>query len=118
MVHTPRVPATMTSARVRATALLLMLCWQATTARAQEVVPALVDRDLTVAAGASLVNAAGVLVEQLERQVVPDRLFAERGLPRRAINISYRTAKLFLFDRPQEDWLMVANHEMSVDRKP
>ena len=36
----------MTSARVRATALLLVLCWQATTAHAQEV--AGIRRDVTI----------------------------------------------------------------------
>jgi hypothetical protein len=74
--------------------------------------PALVDRSLTVGAGATLAVAAGDLVARAESLVIPDRLVAERGTGRRAANIAYRTGKLLLFDLPQESWLMVANHEL------
>lgn len=74
--------------------------------------PALVDRSLSVGAGATLSVAAGDLVALLESELVPHRLVEERGALRRTGNIAYRTAKLILFDRPQEQWLMVANHEV------
>ena len=75
-------------------------------------VPAVVDPDLTVGAGATLANAAGESVAMLEGLVVPDRLFDERGAGRRGANIAYRVTRLLLFDIPQERWLLVANHEV------
>jgi len=84
----------------------------ASAATAQTTTPALVDRDLTVGAGATLAVAAGDLVARAEHIVVPDRLLDEHGAGRRTANIAYRSAKLLLFDRPQEAWLMVANHEV------
>jgi hypothetical protein len=74
--------------------------------------PALVDRSLSPGAGATLAVAAGDLLARLESEVVPDRLTEERGALRRTGNIAYRTAKLLLFDKPQEQWLLVANHEV------
>jgi len=81
-------------------------------AAAGQLAPALVDRDLSVAAGATLVNAAGDIAEQLEMRYVPSQLFEERGAARRGANIAYRVTRLLLFDRPQEEWLRVANHEV------
>jgi hypothetical protein len=100
------------SSRPQVAAAALVAALAGADLHGQQIVPALVDRDLSVAAGASLANAAGEIVEQLERRVVPDALVAERGAGRRSINVAYRTAKLLLFDRPQEEWLMVANHEL------
>src|SRR5687768_468919 len=74
--------------------------------------PVLADRSLTVGAGATLAVAAGDLVARGEALLIPDRLVVERGAGRRAANVGYRTAKLLLFDLPQESWLMVANHEV------
>ncbi|HEX5110975.1 MAG TPA: hypothetical protein VFV95_21130 [Vicinamibacterales bacterium] len=88
------------------------LCLTCEPVAAGQVVPALVDRDLSVAAGATLVNAAGEIAEQVEMRYVPSRLFEERGGSRRAANIAYRVARLLFFDRPQEEWLRVANHEV------
>jgi hypothetical protein len=72
----------------------------------------LVDRDLTVGAGATLAAAAGAAVELAQDLVVPTRLFDEQGVGRRSANITYRTLRLLYFDRPQEAWLLVANHEV------
>jgi hypothetical protein len=81
------------------------------TAQAQTT-PVLFDPHISVGAGASIAVGAGDLVAQLEHIVVPDRVTAEQGVGHRSANIAYRTAKLLLFDRPQEHWLMVANHEV------
>jgi hypothetical protein len=79
---------------------------------APQTTAALVDPDLTVGAGATLAVAAGDLVARAESLVLPVRLFKEQGRHRRVANIAYRSAKLVFFDRPQEAWLMVANHEV------
>jgi hypothetical protein len=77
-----------------------------------QTTPALIDPDLTVGAGATLAVAVGDLVARVESTFVPVRLFDEHGAAHRAANMAYRSAKLVLFDRPQEAWLMVANHEV------
>lgn len=79
---------------------------------AQEPVPILLDPGMTVGAGATVTAAIGSAVARAEDAVVPARLFGERGLWRRAANISYRLLKLTYFDVPQEQWLLVANHEV------
>jgi hypothetical protein len=79
---------------------------------AQQTTAVLFDPHLTVGAGASVALGAGDIVEHLERLVVPERIFEERGVGRRSANIAYRSGTLLLFDRPQEHWLMVANHEV------
>ena len=81
-------------------------------ASAQSSALVLVDRDLSIGAGATLANAAGRMVEAAENALVPQRLFEERGLGRRSGNIAYRTARLLYFDWPQEAWLLVASHEV------
>ena len=101
---------------VRASALLLfgLLCL-ATRAAAQAPATTvlLVDREFTVGSAASIAVGTGDLVAALESRFVPDRLLEERGRARRAANIAYRTAKLFLFDVPQEELLLVVNHEIA-----
>jgi hypothetical protein len=77
-----------------------------------QTVPALVDRDLSVGAGATLANAAGQAVALFEGRYVPDSLFDERGVARRGGNIAYRALRVLFFDLPQEQWLLVANHEV------
>jgi hypothetical protein len=77
-----------------------------------QATPALVDQNLSVGAGATLANAVGEAAASIEGKFVPVRLFEERGATRRTANIAYRTARLLLFDRPQEQWLLVANHEV------
>ena len=79
---------------------------------AGQLTPVLVDRDMSAGSGATLVNAVGEAVAAIEDRFVPRRLFEERGVGRRTANIAYRTARLLLFDKPQEDWLLVANHEV------
>jgi hypothetical protein len=74
--------------------------------------PVLVDRDLTVGAGATVAAAVGEAVARIEDAFVPARLFSERGVARRSANVTYRVFKLVLFDIPQESWLLVANHEL------
>jgi len=100
-----------TRCRVRCACVWLSLVICASPAFAQ-FTPVLVDRSLSVGAGATLAVGAGDVVALLESEFVPDRLMEERGALQRTGNIAYRTAKLLLFDRPQEQWLMVANHEV------
>jgi hypothetical protein len=92
--------------------IAVMVSSEAAAQTAAQVTPALVDRDLTVGAGATLAVAAGDLVARLESAVVPDRIVDEHGVVRRTADVAYRSAKLLFFDKPQEDWLMVANHEV------
>jgi hypothetical protein len=73
----------------------------------------LVDRDLTVGAGATLVNAIGDVAASVQGRYIPDRLFDERGASRRSVNIGYRLLRLLFFDLPQEQWLLVASHEVA-----
>lgn len=72
----------------------------------------LLDRDMSAGAGATVTNAAGRLAADVEDRFVPLQLFEERGKVRSGLNVSYRLAKLALFDQPQENWLRVANHEL------
>lgn len=97
----------------RVTSLVLLFgLTVASAGAAQQVVPVMVDTDMSVGAGASVTAAMGALVARAEDAYVPSRLFVEQGIPRRAANISYRLLKLTYFDVPQEQWLMVANHEL------
>ncbi|MBI3049193.1 MAG: hypothetical protein HYY76_12875 [Acidobacteria bacterium] len=73
---------------------------------------ALVDPDLTVGAGATLVATMGAALARAEDAVVPHRLFAERGTLRRTANVAFRLLKFSLFDAPQEQVLLVVNHEL------
>jgi hypothetical protein len=95
--------------------LIVVLVWLALAAPVlaqQDRLPILVDRDLTVGAGASVTTTLGTAVARGEDVVVPVRVFSERGPARRGTNISYRVGRLFLFDLPQEEWLVVINHEV------
>lgn len=74
--------------------------------------PALVDRDFTVGAGATISATLGGVVARAEDGVVPHRLFTERGALRRTANISFRLLKYAVFDAPQERLLLVVNHEL------
>jgi len=78
----------------------------------QATSPALIDRDFTVGAGASISATLGSLVARAEDAVVPHRLFTERGGLRRGSNITYRLLKYAVFDVPQESLLLVLNHEL------
>jgi len=71
-----------------------------------------VDQHLSPAAGATLINAGGRILAQTEDRFVPLTLFEGGGRVKRTVNVSYRVAKLLLFDSPQENWLRVANHEV------
>jgi hypothetical protein len=97
-------------------AVLVVLLVGTTGPAAQSAVsagtPVLIDRGITAGAGATITNAAGRLAADVEGRFVPLRLFEERGKVRRAVNATYRLAKLALFDEPQENWLRVANHEV------
>jgi hypothetical protein len=98
---------------VRAVALAAATCAAATSVAAAQVTsPALFDTDLTVGAGAALITTAGAALDRGEDVVVPHRLFAERGVPRRAANVTFRLLKLSGFDAPQEHLLFVVNHEV------
>lgn len=74
--------------------------------------PALVDRDLTVGAGATIGATLGEALARAGDAVVPHRLFIERGLLRRSTNITFRLLKVALVDAPQEAFLQVATHEL------
>src|SRR5215510_2552804 len=67
---------------------------------------------MTVGAGATIAVAIGDMVGQAEDPIVPVRLFEERGIGRRGANIAYRFVRFTLFDLPQEQFLLVANHEI------
>jgi hypothetical protein len=81
-------------------------------ATAQDATPVLVDRHMTVGAGATVSTAVGAALARAEARVLPDKLFDERGLGRRSANIGYRFYKLALFDLPQEQFIQVATHEI------
>jgi len=72
----------------------------------------LVDRDMTVGAGATMSATIGALVGRAEDTSIPDRLFAEDDGGRRTGNVAYRLGKLALFDAPQEHLLLVFDHEL------
>jgi hypothetical protein len=84
----------------------------------------LVDRDLTVGAGASIAAAIGAVVARGEDRSVPHRMLAEcpdepnpdrpsgKCGARRAANIAFRLAKHAFFDAPQEHLLLVFDHEV------
>jgi hypothetical protein len=78
----------------------------------QSTSPAVVDPQMSVAAGAALMGTLGEVVARSENAVVPHRLFAEQGIARRAANVSFRLGRFFFFDVPQEHMLMVVNHEV------
>jgi len=73
---------------------------------------ALFDPDLTVGAGATISATIGTLVAHAEDRGIPDRLFDEPGAPRRTANVTYRFLKHVFFDAPQEELLLVFNHEV------
>ena len=78
----------------------------------QSTSPLLVDRDMSAGAGAVLMATAGEALARAENRVVPHRLFEERGVGRRAANVTYRLGRFLFFDAPQEKFLMVVNHEL------
>jgi hypothetical protein len=78
----------------------------------QTTTPVLFDRDMTVGAGATVTDAVGQALAEVEDAFIPPRLFAEHEMPRRTANIAYRLLKLGFFDLPQEQLLWVANHEV------
>ena len=73
---------------------------------------ALLDPDLTVGAGAAISATIGALVAHAEDRAIPDRLFDEPGASRRTANVTYRFLKQVFFDAPQEELLLVFNHEV------
>ena len=73
---------------------------------------ALIDAEMTPGAGAALVDFVGTALARVEHTVLPPRLFEEDTRLRRSLGVSYRFAKLFALDLPQEEWLRVANHEV------
>ena len=79
---------------------------------ADQTTPVLVDADMTAGAGATVIVALGAAVSRAEDTVVPDRLFVERGWKRRTTNVGYRALKFWYFDVPQEELLLVVNHEV------
>ena len=79
---------------------------------ADQTTPVLVDSDMTAGAGATVIVALGAAVSRAEDTVVPDRLFVERGWKRRTTNVGYRALKFWYFDVPQEELLLVVNHEV------
>jgi hypothetical protein len=87
--------------------------FRASPAAAQQLASeALFDPDLTVGAGATISATIGALVAHAEDKAIPDRLFDEPGAPRRTANVTYRFLKHVFFDAPQEELLLVFNHEV------
>jgi hypothetical protein len=78
----------------------------------QVTVPVIFDPDMTVGAGATVSVILGAAAANAEHAIVPDRVLTERGLARRTANIAYRWLKLAYFDLPQEQLLLVVNHEL------
>jgi hypothetical protein len=78
----------------------------------QTTSPILIDRHMTVGAGAAVAGTVGGLVAAAEDSIVPHRLFGESGAARRTANVLYRLLKFTYFDMPQEQFLLVANHEV------
>jgi hypothetical protein len=78
----------------------------------QSTSPILVDRDMSVGAGATLMATFGEAVARAEDAVVPLRLFEERGATRRSANIAFRLGRFVFVDAPQEEFVMVLNHEL------
>jgi hypothetical protein len=91
---------------------VVVLAGSALAGQTTTTTPVLFDPDMTVGAGATISAAVGEAIAEAESEVVPVRLLAERGVGRRAANMAYRVAKLWLFDLPQERWIMVVNHEV------
>ena len=67
---------------------------------------------MSAGAGAALISTFGEAVARAENTVVPDRLFAESGVSRRAANVAFRLGRFVFFDAPQEELVMVLNHEI------
>ncbi len=84
----------------------------ASVAAAQVTSAVLLDRDLSVGAGATVSTTLGEAIARAQAAIVPDRIFAERGVPRRTANISYRLLKQLFLDAPQERLLLVLTHEV------
>jgi hypothetical protein len=82
------------------------------TAARQVISGALVDRDLTVGAGATIAATLGETLARVADAHVPHRLFDEHGIARRGTNVTFRLLKLAWFDAPQEHLLLVVNHEV------
>jgi hypothetical protein len=98
---------------VRAVALAAAVCVAAVSpAAAQVTSPVLFDPNMTVGAGATLTVTGGTALARGEDAFVPHRLFSEFGAPRRTANVAFRLLKLSWFDWPQEQLLLVVNHEM------
>lgn len=74
--------------------------------------PLLIDRHLSVGAGAAVMDTVGEAIARAEDTVVPHRLLEERGVTRRASNIAFRLGRFVFFDAPQERLVKVANHEV------
>ena len=82
------------------------------TAARQVTSAALVDRDLTVGAGATIAATLGEALARVADAHVPHRLFEEHGIARRGTNVAFRLLKLVALDAPQEHLLLVLNHEV------
>ena len=74
--------------------------------------PALVDRDLTIGAGATIGAALGEALARAGDAVIPHRVLAERGPLRRSTNVTFRLLKVAFVDAPQEAFVQVATHEL------
>ncbi len=72
----------------------------------------LVDRSMSVAAGAATLVSLQRTLASLEDRVLSPRLFEEATLVRRALGISYRAAKFLALDLPQDHFLLVLGHEV------
>ena len=78
----------------------------------QTTSPALLDPHLTIGAGATISTTLADGIARAEHEIVPDQLLAGSGMLRRSGNVTFRLLKLAFFDAPQEQLLMVVNHEV------
>ncbi len=73
---------------------------------------ALVDRNVTSGAGATIGATAGEALGRAADALVPHRLFEERGPLRRTTNLGFRLFKVAFLDAPQERLILVLTHEV------
>jgi len=96
-----------------ALALIALACGpSAAAAQGEPPYAAIVDRDMTPAAGTLDLLTLERAAAALEDRWLPPLRFDESTPPRRALGIGYRFAKWFALDLPQDHFLMVVGHEV------
>lgn len=73
--------------------------------------PMLTDRNWSMPVGAASLTRTYGLVRSAEDKYIPLRLGSERGIPKRALGVVYRTARLALLDDPMLSMTRLVQHE-------